>query len=115
MRVIFFGGLGDMGKRTVKELCFFPEIDQVIVAGRSRERFEAFLGEIEHGKDKIAFMLMDLNQHKNFFRLFKEYDLAVPPDLSINTNICLLQRPWRQVWIILVFATMLTRQSRFLS
>lgn len=76
MRVIFFGGLGDMGKRTVKELCSFPEIDQVVVAGRSRERFEAFLRQIEHGKDKIAFMLMDLNQHKNFFRLFKEYDLV---------------------------------------
>ena len=76
MRVIFFGGMGDMGKRTVKELCSFPEIGQVIVAGRSRERFEAFIGQIDHGKDKIAFMLMDLNQYKNFFRLFKEYDLV---------------------------------------
>lgn len=76
MRVIFFGGLGDMGKRTVKELCFFPEIDQVMVVGRSRERFEAFLGQVDHGKDKIAFTLMDLNRQKNLSRLFKEYDLV---------------------------------------
>ena len=49
MRVIL--AAGDMGKRTVRAL--FSGIDQVIVAGRSRERFEAFLREINMEKTKL--------------------------------------------------------------
>ena len=65
-----------MGKRAVIELCRFPEIEHVMIGGRSREKYEKFLEQVNHGRDKLSFMIVDLDRCENLPELFKEYDLV---------------------------------------
>ncbi len=76
LRVIFLGGIGDMGKRAVAELCSFSEIEQVTIGGRSRGKYEKFLEQVQSGRDKLSFKLVDLDRAENLSMLFKNYDLV---------------------------------------
>jgi lysine 6-dehydrogenase len=76
MRVVFFGGLGDMGQSVVRELCKFPEIEQVTMASRNKEKFERFKKQVQSGRGKLSFLAVDLDRCENLSENFKGYNLV---------------------------------------
>lgn len=76
MQVIFFGGTGAIGQRAVDELCKFPEIEQITVAARKRQKYERLLARIENGKKKLKLLEMDLSHEPNLAAVLQGYDLV---------------------------------------
>ena len=76
MKIIFFGATGDMGKRAVKELCPYPEIQEITVVARNQERYETLLENIGEGREKLNLLEGDINRYDDLAPIIKGHDLV---------------------------------------
>ncbi len=80
VKVIFFGGTGNMGREAVKELSTFSEIERIALAIRSNKNIEKLLEEIDgYGGDlrKLYWLPVDLDHCQDLSKKVADYDIVV--------------------------------------
>lgn len=76
MKIVFFGGTGDIGRRVVRELCSYSEIEHIAIAGRNRKKYEKLLEIIGEESSKLCFLEVDLNRCENLSEQLKGYGIV---------------------------------------
>ncbi len=77
MKIIFFGGSGDIGKWVISEIYSFSKIEKITVVGRSQKKYQTLLDFLDKGKNRISFLKLNLDNHSNLSRVIQGHDLVV--------------------------------------
>ncbi len=75
MRILVLGGYGAIGNVICRELVKHPNIDEVVCAGRSLEKAEAFVERYRN--EKLSAMRVDLFDVEELRKAVKGFDIAI--------------------------------------
>jgi lysine 6-dehydrogenase len=76
MRIIVFGGAGDVGSRTVEDLVSASGVDHVTIADRSAAAADKLATELRGRGAEVDVKAVDANDHDALVEAMKGYDVA---------------------------------------
>lgn len=77
MKIVVFGGAGDMGSRAVEDLALWEGLDQLTIADRDESAARALADRLRHrARTKIVVEAVDARDHGALVRLMKDHQLA---------------------------------------
>ena len=75
MRILVLGGYGAVGNVICRELVKHPNVDEVVCAGRSLEKAEAFVERYRN--EKLSAMKVDLFDIEELRKAVKDFDIVI--------------------------------------
>ena len=76
MRIIVFGGAGDVGSRTVEDLVSASGVDQVTIADRNVAAADKFAAALRGQGARVDVKAVDANDHSALIEAMQGYDVA---------------------------------------
>ncbi len=76
MKIIVFGGAGDMGSLTVEDLASTHGVSRVTIADRNINAARSLSEKLSHKPAKVDYLAVNANDHDNIVKAMSGYDVA---------------------------------------